>query len=123
MGAQIAKAAWRAGLADRGLTDRARLALDHMCWLARDTPSEEQPAAEYWGGHVSIGMALLGLEKGGTKSGQNAVRLAVAELLAAGLIEKIEGGTGRHRTRYRILIGNKWAPARPVDNYGAEPLL
>lgn len=122
MGSQLAKAAHREELAGR-VSDRARLVLNHMCWMARDTPSADQPAAEYWEGHIALGYVLLGLEAGPTKAGQNAVRRAVKELVDAGLIERIGQGVGTQRARYKILVGGRWQPAKAVDNSGTEALL
>jgi hypothetical protein len=116
---------WRLALAARDaeeagqigdLSDRARLALAHVCWKAHDQPSDMQAAAEYFEGSAVLGRYLCGLglsEIGYQRAGDR----ALGELEAAGLIAKISGrGKGR-KTRWRVVVGDRWAPAKAVDNY------
>ena len=119
MGWKLAKAAHEAGLAGL-ISDRARLALDYMCWHTRDMPSDTEPAALYWGGHHAIAAHVLGL-KGADPAGVKAVQRAVRELAAAGLITQTRRATASRPAVYRIEVGNRWAP--PVDNSGQPPLI
>ena len=122
MGWKLAKAARDAGLAGL-VSDRARLALDHMCWAALDNASENRSAAEYHGGHNAIAAALLGLDYT-ENAGKSAVRRALAELTREGLIERIGAGVGIDRAVYRIEVGNRWAPPTPpVENSNQDGLL
>ena len=115
MGWKLAKAIHRASLGGQ-ITDRARLALDYMAWTCLDDARPGEPAAEYWGGHPAITAALLGLDAVGTDAGHKAAQRALRELVDAGHIERIADGTGATRARYRILLGDRWTPAKPVDN-------
>lgn len=119
MGWRLAKAARDAGLSGT-LSDRARLALDHMCWTARDLPTDHQPAAEYFAGSVDLGGFLLGMasEEGQRKAADRALK----ELTAAGLIEPITRKGGRQKAHWRILVGGFWAPAKAVDNSLSDEL-
>lgn len=121
MGWKLAKAAYQAGLAGT-ISDRARLTLDHMCWQALDTPDHDGAAAEYWGGHLAISACLIGLDGTGNNTGRQAAKRAIAELIDAGLIEQSRKGVGKHRAVYRILVGDRWAPAKAVDNSQDEGL-
>jgi len=115
MGWKIAKEVHRAALAGV-VSDRARLALDYMAWTCLDDPRAGEPAAEYWGGHPAITSAILGLDEIGTQAGRKATQRAIRELIDAGLIAQIDAGRGVLKARYRILVGDRWAPAKPVDN-------
>lgn len=113
MGWKLAKAVRDAGLSGT-LSDRARLALDHMAWTARDQATLDSAAAEYWEGSYHLGQYLLGLasEDACYKAADRALR----ELRRAGLIEPIQTKGGRRVVRWRILVGHLWAPRKAVDN-------
>ena len=121
MGWKLAHAAHKAALTH--LSPRARLALDYMCWTALDAPRKGQAAAEYWGGNVGVAACLLGLEEAGTHKGRIAAQRAIKELLDAGAIKQIRAAAPRRNAAYRILIGDFWQPAKPVDNSDQEPLI
>lgn len=121
MGWRIALAAREAGLAG-SLSDRARLALDHMCWTARDVPSDTQPSAEYFEGSAELGRYLIGLdasEEGYRKAGDRALK----ELADAGLVQRLSIKGGRRKVHWRIVVGGRWAPAKAVDNYYDDTLI
>lgn len=119
MGWRLAKAARDAGLSGT-LSDRARLALDHMCWTARDFPSQDQASAEYFAGSASLGFYLLGISS--EEAQYKAADRALKELAGAGLIISTSGKGGRHKAKWRILVGGLWAPAKSVDNSMSEEL-
>lgn len=109
MGWKLALEARNLGLSG-ALSDRARLALDHLCWTARDHPNATQAAAEYFEGSVALGAYLLGLDatdEGKRKAADRALR----ELVDAGLIEPLNVRGGHRNLRWRILVGDRWAPA------------
>lgn len=114
MGYKLANAAYEAGLAGV-ISDRSRLALDHMCRSARDVANQTTPAAIYTGGYVSLGMHLLGFEKGGSDAGKTAAKRAIRELVDAGLIELVRRSGAGQSAAYRILLG-------AVDNSAQDPL-
>ena len=119
MGWRLAKAAHEAALAGV-VSDRARLALDYMCWHARDTPTDRDPAALYWGGHLPIAMCLLA-DQGSTDAGVKATQRAIRELLATRLITQTQRAQNGKPSIYRIEVGSRWAP--PVDKSGQGVLL
>ena len=119
MGWKLAKAARDAGLAGL-ISDRARLALDHMCWTARDHATQDSPASEYWEGSQHLGRYLLGIAT--EDACYKAADLALGELRRAGLIEPIQSKGGRRVVRWRILVGDMWHPSKAVDNSAREGL-
>lgn len=119
--ALAAREAQQAGTAG-ALSDRARLALDHMCWTARDVASDTQPSAEYFEGSAMLGRYLIAgaaSEAGYQRAGDR----ALTELEAAGLVAKINIKGGRRKVHWRIIIGDRWAPAKAVDNYYDDVLI
>lgn len=122
MGYKLANAAYEAGLAGI-ISERGRLALDHMCRHARDVASKDTPAGIYLGGYLGIGMCLLGLEKGAGDAGKTAAKRVIRELTKAGLIELYRGAAQGRNAEYRILIGGDLNGSHPVDNSLQDPLL
>ncbi len=105
MGWRLAKAAHQAGLAGT-LSERARLALAHICWTARDVSTPTQPAGEYFEGSGHLGRFLIGpgvTEEGYRKAGDRALK----ELHQAGLIEPISSRGARRTIRWIITINHR----------------
>lgn len=112
MGWKLAKAAHDAGLAGL-VSERARMALDYMCWHTRDTDSQDEPAGLYWGGHLPIAGFILG-DRAGTPGGIKAVQRAIRELVDAGLVEQTHPALRNKAAIYQIRIAHGWHT--PVDN-------
>lgn len=87
------------------VSDAARLVLITMCQTAKDTPSEHQPAQQYFGGHDRLIHVLTGRDAGdeayrrssGYQTDKRRVKRAVQELIAVGAIELVQSAhRGRH---------------------------
>ena len=112
MGWKLAKAAHDAGLAGL-VSERARMALDYMCWHTRDADTESEPAGTYWAGHLPIAGFILG-DRAGTPGGIKAAQRAVRELEAAGLVTQTRSGSNGRPPIYQVRVAHGWLA--PVDN-------
>ena len=95
------------------LPDRPFRLLAYMALVAKD--STAQPT--YWGGRDGL---CVGLGVAATPSGHRVARRAIADLEAAGAIERKYVGHGRKRSEYRLILtpskGDATVPLSPVDN-------
>lgn len=95
------------------LPDRPFRLLAYMALVAKD--STAQPT--YWGGRDGL---CVGLGVEATPSGHRVARRAIADLEAAGAIERKYVGHSRKRSEYRLVLtpakGDTTVPLSPADN-------
>lgn len=95
------------------LPDRPFRLLTYMALVAKD--STAQPT--YWGGRDGL---CIGLGVEATPSGHRVARRAIADLEAAGAIERKYVGHSRKRSEYRLVLtpakGDTTVPLSPADN-------
>ena len=95
------------------LPDRPFRLLAYMALVAKD--STAQPT--YWGGRDGL---CVGLGVEATPSGHRVARRAIADLEAAGAIERKYVGHSRKRSEYRLVLtpakGDGGVPLSPADN-------
>ena len=98
------------------LPDRPFRLLAYMALVAKD--STTQPT--YWGGRDGL---CVGLGVEATPSGHRVARRAIADLEAAGAIERKYVGHSRKRSEYRLVLtpakGDTTVPLSPEDNPSA----
>lgn len=121
MGYKLANAAYELQLGGV-ISDRARVALDHMCRHARDVANEEIEAGVYNLGWQTLAICLVGVVKGGSEAGRKSATRAVRELLDAGLIEQVKKAGLRQTASYRITFGGELNGHQPVDNSAQDGL-
>ncbi|PKQ20171.1 MAG: hypothetical protein CVT66_06205 [Actinobacteria bacterium HGW-Actinobacteria-6] len=97
------------------LTPPARLAFITMCHTARDKDAEGIPARTYWAGHDYLAVVLAGEE---TDAARQRVKRAIAELIAAGAIERI--GTAHRARQMTYLVQPDAWPNQPRLNAAAD---
>ena len=114
MGIQLVGAAMQPYWA--GLSDKARLCLLRMCYIAKD--SERL----YWGGHDVLMIDVLGrtaaMSATERASSQRMIRKYIKELTAAGAIKPVVAAGGGRRAYYELTPGN-FTPM-PVDNSAVD---
>ena len=97
------------------LPDRPFRLLAYMALVAKD--STAQPT--YWGGRDGL---CVGLGVEATPSGHRVARRAIADLEAAGAIERKYVGHSRKRSEYRLVLtpakGDATVPLSPADDPG-----
>lgn len=101
MGARLASLA--ANPAWSGLTPRARLVFTFMCLTCYDKDHDDVPAGVYWGGHDLLVERIYG-EVNSARA--NEVSRYIAQLVAAGAVERVEIARGRGRAAYRVTPQN-----------------
>lgn len=103
MGYRLAKAATLNN--DPPLSDRARLVLIRMAWVALDKSAGDQPAAEYWGGWEYLTLPW----DDGTRTPDAVKRLAMralAELATKGYIKPTGTAHLGRRQRYALMLND-----------------
>lgn len=89
------------------LSERARLVLAQMCYVAKDTTTNGHAPATYWGGHHALIISVLGkdpdaLSPGELIAAQKAIKRAIRELSDAGALT-LQTPAARGRTAvYRV---------------------
>lgn len=99
MGYQIARAVLAAH--DPRISSNAFVVLTRMAWAAMDKPTNEQPAAEYWGGWEYLGMSWADRDSEAVRS---IVTRALRELVAKGYVKPMGQARKGQRQRYAITI-------------------
>jgi len=106
------------------LSDRARLVLLQMCYVARDQGTEQTAGGQYFGGHDGLIISVLGKDPDALSSAAKAtartyIKRAIKELKDAGAVTLVTSSARRHQAVYALhpnrfpsLVG---AP-HPVDN-------
>ncbi len=111
------------------LSDRARLVLLQMCYVARDRATADTAAQVYFGGHKELMKTVLGLDPDrltGTQldTAERAVKRAIKELKDAGAITLLSHPVKGQRAVYQVHPGhypNLQQETLPVDNSPATP--
>lgn len=121
IGAALVGATLNAEWAQR-LTPTERLVLIAMAHTALD-PGQTNGRApcEYWNGHESLMLTVLGdLPRGSTahSNGLKLIQRAIGKLLKEGAVELLSSGRRGHRARYKITLGFP----QPVDNVRLLPV-
>ena len=106
------------------LSDRARVVLLQMCYVARDQGTEQTAGGQYFGGHDGLIISVLGKDPDALSSAAKAtartyIKRAIKELKDAGAVTLVTSSARRHQAVYALhpnrfpgLVG---AP-HPVDN-------
>ena len=89
------------------LSERARLVLAQMCYVAKDVSTAGHAPSTYWGGHQSLILLVLGqdpetLSEAELRTAQRKVKRAIQELKDAGAVTlESPASRGRHAV-YRV---------------------
>lgn len=89
------------------LSERARLVLAQMCYVAKDVSSNGHAPSTYWGGHHTLIVTVLGLDPNALSPAELAVaerkiRRAIQELTQAGALSlQVPAARGRMAV-YRV---------------------
>jgi hypothetical protein len=111
------------------LSDRARLILLQMCYVARDKATPEQAAALYFGGHRTLIISVLGrdperMDEVAYSTAKRAIERAIQELKKAGAITLASASSPGRTAVYEVHPNNfphLNQDALPVDNSPARP--
>jgi hypothetical protein len=106
MGARLVSSALNPDWAT--LSPTARLVFITMCHTSKDKEAEGVPARTYWAGHGYLAIVIAGEE---TPSSLQRVKRAIAELIAAGAVERI-GSAHRSRQMTYLVCPDAW-PNQP----------
>jgi len=102
------------------LSDRARVVLLQMCYVARDLGTADTAGGQYFGGHRNLIISVLGrdpdaLDEAALRTAKRSIERAVKELKTAGAVTLISSAGRRHQAVYGL------HPNR-FPNLGQEPL-
>lgn len=112
------------------LSDRARLVLVQMCYVARDHGTPTQPARQYFAGHRALILNVLGkdpdtLSKSNLDTSEKYIQRAIQELRKAGAITLVHAAAPRQNAVYEVHPNNfpglNQEPL-PVDNSQPPPV-
>lgn len=103
-----------------GLSDRARLILLQMAYVARDKAAEGRAAGVYFGGHRSLIVNVLGedpdrLDQAALDLAEQKIKRAVQELKKAGAITLIVSPSRGRNAVYEV-HPDRFPGLTPVDN-------
>ena len=112
------------------LSERARLVLVQMCYVARDLGTSQQAGGQYFGGHRALIISVLGkdpdaLSESNLRTNEKYIQRAIQELKKAGAVTVVTAGARRHRGLARRRLAQRGAdllPARPGEVPGGEVL-
>jgi hypothetical protein len=89
------------------VSERARLVLAQMCYVAKDVSSNGHAPGTYWGGHDTFIISVLGQDPGALSdtelsTAQRKIKRAIQELKEAGAVTlQCPASRGRHAI-YRV---------------------
>lgn len=102
------------------LSDRARLVLLQMCYVARDLGTAQTAGGQYFGGHANLIISVLGkdpdaLDEAALRTAKRTIERAIKELKDAGAVTVVSSSARHHQAVYGL------HPNR-FPNLGEEPL-
>lgn len=89
------------------LSERARLVLAQMCYVAKDTSTNGHAPGTYWGGHQTLIISVLGqdpeaLSEAELRTAQRKIKRAVQELKDAGAVTLASSASRGRTAVYRV---------------------
>jgi hypothetical protein len=107
-----------------GLSDRARLVLLQMCYVARDQGTSTQAARLYFGGHKALIISVLGkdpdtLTRSNLETSEKVIARVVKELKSAGAVVLVSSSAPGRTAIYEVhpeRFPNLNQDPLPVDN-------
>lgn len=115
MGARLVGAALSPAWAH--LHDKPMRVLVYMCLRARDTPTADTRAGEFWGGHEELARMLNGHDDI-TGADLRVIKRCMSELRKSGAVSVIARAYPGHCPRYRLDV-ERGHPL-PVDNHPVD---
>lgn len=112
MGAQLVSAALNPHWAQ--LTHFQHRVLVVMAQTALDASARGRERALYWAGRDYIALCIFGTSDP-TRSQLDMISRALAALVDAGAVERVESATGHRRSRYRLVLDQFRLPKPPED--------
>ena len=102
------------------LSERARLVLLQMCYVARDLGTAQTASGQYFGGHANLIISVLGkdpdaLTRSNRETCERSIQRAIKELKQAGAVSLVTASAPGHQAVYAL------HPNR-FPNLGQEPL-
>ena len=93
------------------LSDRARLVLVQMCYVARDRATADTAAQVYFGGHRALIRDVLGLDvdtltRTQTETAERTIKRTIKELKDAGAVSLVSHPTKGQRAIYAVHPGH-----------------
>ena len=89
------------------LSERARLVLAQMCYVAKDVSANEHAPGVYWGGHHALIITVLGqdpeaLSEVEMRTAERKIRRAIQELKDAGAVTLQSSASRGRMAIYRV---------------------
>ena len=110
------------------LSDRARVVLLQMCYVARDQGTAQTAGGQYFGGHDNLIISVLGkdpdaLSPAAKATAKTYIKRAIKELKVAGAVSLMTSSAPGHQAVYNLhpnRFPNLGQEPLPVDNSAAR---